>query len=140
MAQHGGYRKPAQPAAVSGPGAHSKRTDGGPGVTDKQATRYISGQPYGEGQELQEVQSSAPLAAAPSQEVIPFDAPSMRPDEPVTTGIDRGDGAGPEALARVGTLQDDEPDDVAVLVRQAYAQFPSPHLRRMVEQLDAEGR
>lgn len=138
--QHGGYRRPGNPAAVSGPGKHSRRTDGGPGTSEKQAARYISGMPYGEGQEINEVAAAAPLAAAPTQEVIPFDAPSMRPDEPVMTGVDRGEGAGSEVLPQVGTLVDEEPDLVALAIRQAYAQFPSPHLRRLVETLDQEGR
>jgi hypothetical protein len=32
------------------------------------------------------------------QEVTPLFAPSQRPDEPITTGITRGPGAGPEIL------------------------------------------
>ena len=62
----GGYRKPTNPAPVSGPGSLSKRTDGGP--ADTQAAKYISGLPYGEGQAMMDIQNSAPLAAAPSIE------------------------------------------------------------------------
>ena len=36
-----------------------------------------------------------PVSQAP---VTPLYAPSQRPDEPITTGIASGDGAGPEAL------------------------------------------
>lgn len=40
------------------------RTDGGP--ASKQAQRYISGMPnYGDGQELSDLQASAPMAATP---------------------------------------------------------------------------
>lgn len=140
MAQHGGYRRPENPAAVSGPGKFSQRTDGGPGETPTQAARYISGMPYGEGGELEAVQGAAPLSAAPTQEVIPFDAPSRYPDEPITAGIDHGEGPGSESRPAVGTLRDEEPDAVAATIRQAYAQFPSPYLRRLVERLDDEGR
>jgi hypothetical protein len=40
----------------------------------------------------------------------------------------------------VGTLQDQEPDAVAAVIREAYNQFPSPYLRQLVEQLDQTGR
>lgn len=104
----------AKPAMISGPGAMSQRTDGGP--ASKQAQRYISGMPnYGDGQELASLQASAPMAATPTpgsspapvnggepaqqgQQVIPIDAPSQRPGEPVTTGAASGPGAGPEVL------------------------------------------
>jgi len=108
----GGYRKPMNPAPVSGPGSLSQRTDGGP--ADKQAARYISGLPYGEGQEMMNIQQSAPMAAAPSieqsnmpsglasaaasQPIIPLDSPSMRPGEPVTHGADMGPGGDSSVL------------------------------------------
>jgi len=51
----------AKPAMTSGPGAMSQRTDGGP--ASKQAQRYISGMPnYGDGQDLMNLQASAPMA------------------------------------------------------------------------------
>lgn len=99
MAQ-GGYRKPSNPAPVSGPGALSQRTDGGPA----QGAKYISGLPYGEGQATYDQQTAAPMAAAqptPTMpEVTPLMAPSMRPDEPVTAGINIGDGPGSEVMKR----------------------------------------
>lgn len=100
MAEQGGYRKPSNPAPVSGPGALSQRTDGGPA----QGAKYISGLPYGEGQATYDQQTAAPMAAAqptPTMpEVTPLMAPSMRPDEPVTAGINIGDGPGSEVMKR----------------------------------------
>lgn len=101
----GGYRKPANPAPVSGPGALSQRTDGGP----TQPARYISGLPYGQGQTTMAQQTSAPLAGNPSADaqagasqmlpaVTPLTAPTERPNEPLTHGMDFGPGAGSEAL------------------------------------------
>lgn len=94
MAQPGGYRKPNNPAPVSGPGALSQRTDGGP--ADTQAAKYISGLPYGEGQEMMNIQGSAPMAAASMMPapapVVPLSAPTQRPNEPVTSGVDAGIG------------------------------------------------
>ena len=97
MAQRGGYRAPSNPAAVSGPGALSKRTDGGP----TQAATYISGLPYGQGQQTYSNQVSATMAGNPfPQQDMPTElfAPTMRPNEPITSGIDMGDGVGSEAM------------------------------------------
>jgi len=96
MAQQGGYRKPENPAPVSGPGALSQRTDGGP----TQGAKYRPGMPYGENTRAQ--QTAAPMAGkaepAPMEMPTPLMAPSSRPNEPVTNGIDMGPGAGSEAL------------------------------------------
>lgn len=81
---------------------------GGNGQSGTQAARYVSGLPYGEGQELMQTQQSAPLAAAPGIEqsrtpmasasaaasLIPMNAPTQRPDEPITFGADAGVGPG----------------------------------------------
>lgn len=106
----GGYRKPAHPAPVSGPGALSQRTDGGPG---KQPVRPVTGLPYGAGQDLQQTQAAAPMSASPGgnapppgaaggggapPERTPFGAPTTQPGVPVTDGAAGGAGAGPEAL------------------------------------------
>ncbi len=105
MAEHGGKRTPRKPAPVSGPGAMSKRTDGGP-----QPKVDLPDAAYGEQQAYQEAQSGAPMAGGggapgggatpPPQgvEVVPFGAPSMRPDEPVTAGSPLGPGPGLESL------------------------------------------
>lgn len=102
----GGYRQPGNPAPVSGPGALSKRTDGGPG----QPVRTPSGGAYGERQELEQLQQAAPVSASPGGDVgapqpaditeglVGFDAPTQEPDTPVTAGAAMGDGPGLEAL------------------------------------------
>lgn len=90
-------------AGAAGPGKFSKRTD----MTLPSAS-------YGEGVETAAIQAGAPMATtpdvrpmsrseqgiAPSQlaRVTPLFAPSERPDEPITSGISRGPGAGPEVL------------------------------------------
>ena len=108
MAGKGGYQRPSKPAAVSGPGAMSQRTDGGPSVDNaKQAARYVSGGSYGEGQEMMAIQQGAPMAAAPDMpsampmelpEPPPFDSPTELPDQPVTAGNPYGPGPGPAVL------------------------------------------
>jgi hypothetical protein len=94
----GGYRKPKNPAPVSGPGALSRRTDGGPG--SKQAMKEIRTGKYGESKALMEQQQGAPMAGNPTpnprvaaQKVTPLFAPTDRPQEPVTEGMPFGDGS-----------------------------------------------
>lgn len=103
--QHGGYRKPSAPAAVSGPGKFSARTDGKPGA---QPVRDVTGLPYGEGQAFSQLQGSAPMAdsqgtpAAPpfaGDAPTPLHAPTERPDEPITSGVDVGPGVGADQMA-----------------------------------------
>lgn len=104
MAEHGGYRTPSHPAPVSGPGAHSARTDRGPKQHD------ITGGSYGSSQEFQQQQSAAPLSppagspggTAPAgldlSSLVGLSAPSAMPDVPVTDGAAAGAGVGPEAM------------------------------------------
>lgn len=97
----GGYKRPNNPAPVSGPGALSQRTDGGAteGFTQGQAT--YTGLPYGQNKMINQQQSQAPMAAAAMTPILSLDEPSMRPDEPVTTGINMGAGAGREAMGQL---------------------------------------
>lgn len=110
MAEHGGYRKPTNPAPVSGPGAHSRRTDGQPKMDLPNAA-------YGENKTFNELQSGAKLpsdsasaGAAPAPvppSFVGLGAPSQEPGTPVTAGADMGAGPGLEALGIRGTTQDD---------------------------------
>lgn len=100
----GGFRPTApqnNPANVS--------ATGGAGQSGTQPARYISGMPYGQGQEMMNQQMGAPMAGpsqaeAPSPlgaaipSVTPLTAPTERPDEPLTAGMDFGAGPGSEAL------------------------------------------
>ena len=100
MAEQGGYRKPSNPAPISGPGALSQRTDGGP----TQPARYMSGLPYGEGQQNYDNQVAAPMAGNPVPQMempTPLMAPTARPNEPITAGVNIGDGPGSEAMGRL---------------------------------------
>ncbi|WP_413114814.1 hypothetical protein ACK1X7_07350 [Streptomyces sp. CY1] len=143
----GGYRKPSAPAPVSGPGALSKRTDGGP----SQPIRTPSGGAYGERQQLEQLQQSAPLAASPGGDVgnpqsaqditadlVGFDQPSQQPDVPVTAGAELGAGPGLEALGLPN-----EPDEdmrrllpyIPVLEHMASQPGASKAARNLVRQL-----
>jgi hypothetical protein len=152
MAGKGGYQAPVRPAMQSGPGAMSQRTDGGP--ASKQAVRYISGMPnYGDGADLVDLQSSAPMASTPApspaptsainaaaqqnqsqvqpvQPIVPLTAPTQRPNEPVTAGAPVGPGPGPEIL---GTMPTQVGGASAKQTIQALASHPdaSPELKRL---------
>jgi len=96
MAERGGYRTPSNPAPVSGPGALSQRTDGGP----TQPATYISGLPYGQGGETYANQVAAPMQGNnfAMEMPTPLMAPTTRPNEPITSGVDIGDGPGSEVM------------------------------------------
>ena len=144
MAGKGGYQAPANPAPTSGPGALSQRTDGGP--ADTQAAQYVSGLPYGEGQALMQMQGAAPMAAAPqmpaSAPIVPLNAPTQRPDEPVTAGADAGPGPGMDSLglgARDAAASDAFRSTLVsympALMRIAANPNTSPETRNVIRQL-----
>jgi hypothetical protein len=107
MAGKGGYQPPAHPAAVSGPGRLSQRTDGGPA----QQLRHLTDAQYGEDAAYTAQQRGAPLnqagprpgpsSSGPGPQVVGFGDPTTRPGEPVTAGAALGPGPGPEALQPV---------------------------------------
>jgi hypothetical protein len=64
----------------------------------------MAGLPYGQGQQNYDNQVAAPMAGNPVPQMempTPLLAPTARPSEPITAGIDRGAGPGSNAL---GTL------------------------------------
>ena len=94
MEQQGGYRKPNNPAPVSGPGSLSQRTDGGP----TQPATYIPGLPQGEGRATYDQQVAAPMMGAVKMEDIEgadvttdLSAPTEFPNEPIHHGASWGD-------------------------------------------------
>lgn len=119
-------------AGVSGPGKYSVRTD----------KLQLGSTSYGEGKATQEIKSGAPLAktADTRPSVTPLYAPTERPGEPVTAGIDQGAGPGSNALMV------NQPDDYTnfnaniqsytpVLSYIASLQNTSPETRRAIRQL-----
>ena len=125
-------------AGASGPGKFSKRTDMSLGSTA-----------YGEGAETAALNTAAPksktrgiaddVGGRPTSTsiisetpVTPLFAPSERPEEPITNGIDMGPGAGSSALMMAKSnekLSDtlakmipyDTSGEVAILYQQALA-------------------
>jgi hypothetical protein len=123
-------------AGVSGPGKYSVRTD----------SLRMGSTSYGEGIDTAAIKSGAPLASTPDQRPMPaaevrdaamapvteLYAPSSRPNEPITTGIDLGAGAGSRALMMAKSsertsdilakmLPFDTDGSIAILYQQAVA-------------------
>lgn len=146
--QHGGYRKPGNPASVSGPGALAKRTDGTPAIGS------AGGEDYGEAQALKDLQRGTPTQSVSAggnpggggggggmamPPPTPFDAPSTSAT-PVTDGAALGDGAGLEALgldpgAESRSLS---PGMIQLMLAASQRRGASPSFRRMVRGAIAE--
>ena len=123
--QHGGYRRPASPAAVSGPGALSQRTDGGPGELE------YSGLAYGQNKAVNDQAGAVPLAGQRGADGtappttggggrVPQGGafgPTTRPDEAMTSGVDSGPGRG-------RTATPDFPADTTMTIRALAATNP----------------
>jgi len=125
-------------AGPAGPGKYSTRTD----------NLQMGSTAYGEGVETQAIKSGAPLAksegarparagdvreAAAQGPVTGLFAPSERPNEPITSGIDMGDGPGSNSLmmsknvvklsdSLVALLPYDTTGEIVILYQEALAQ------------------
>jgi len=125
-------------AGPAGPGKFSTRTD----------KLEMGSTAYGEGVETQAIQSGAPLSKTPDTRparagdvrdaatqgpITELYAPSQRPNEPITSGIDMGAGPGSSALmmqknmiklsdSLAAMLPYDTTGEVAVLYQEALAQ------------------
>lgn len=112
-------RKPGSGGPRTGaPGAsYTNRSD----LNSALPARAATGQAYGQAGQQLAAQRAVPLApagaaqqpggGAPAQAAPgsagPFDRPSDRPGEPITSGLPVGPGAGPEALGNLGQAPDD---------------------------------
>jgi len=150
MAEQGGYRLPSEPAVQSGPGALSQRTDGGP--ADTQTARYMAGGDYGDGG-LMNIQTAAPMAATPDvkpaapaevaqatmapemPQVTPLNAPSARPYEPITTGVDIGAGAGSEVLPTRAQVQGEYQNAYELFNQLAASPTASPTMKYLAQRV-----
>jgi hypothetical protein len=119
-------------AGPAGPGKYSTRTD----------NLQMGSIAYGEGVETAAIKSGAPLAKTPNVRPEPITelyAPTQRPEEPATTGIDMGAGAGSEVLA---LRKPDETNFIAAIsaykpVLKFIADQPntSPETKQIIRQL-----
>lgn len=135
-------------APVSGPGRLSRRTDRSP----FQKIRELPDASYGEAKEFNDLQKQAPLANAPAPapgaggpgpqanptplaSVIPLNAPTQRPDEPVTSGALTGPGPGPEALGPAMSMRTAQYQSASDLLNNLAAGSDSPDLKALAANL-----
>lgn len=151
----GGYRRPSKPAQRSGPGKHSKRTDGGRGTQPVRTPGLDHPEVQsGDVQRMQQAQADQPLpvrrapsggSPAPVPPMgsaggplpIPKDVlatPSNYPSEPVTAGLPMGPGMGPEGLP----IQTD-PEDIREVLLGFFASpdsgYDNEDARQMLEEI-----
>jgi len=108
-------------AGPAGPGKFSTRTD----------NLQMGSTAYGEGVETQAIKSGAPLSTTPDvnparagdvreaamqEPVTELFAPSQRPDEPITAGIDMGEGPGSNAMMMRSQMTEKYSDTLAKLL------------------------
>jgi hypothetical protein len=151
----GGVRKPATPSGPSGPGRFSRRTDG-----QQIATPNLGGGDsgesslqYGDISQLRDAQKIAPLPVgtpaprgAPTRRLtgqqtvpgrtIPRHLLEMPPEnnEPTTTGLETGPGAGPESLQAPTPA----PDEREAVLQFLAVTFGNETAAKMLAQLRAE--
>lgn len=114
---------PPDPSMVSGPGRLSKRTD----LPAKQGAKRLPDAAYGEQKDFQDIQGGAPMEKAQNN-VVPLNAPTRRPNEPVTAGVDIGPGPGREVLG-LKSAADKQVEDLTAMAKympllQAFADSP----------------
>lgn len=118
---------------------------GRPNRTDMTVPKVPTGLPYGEAGKLSAAQSAVPIEtqqgpdfeqlsrmaqAHPTGNVVGLDAPTQRPDEPITAGIASGAGPGPDfALAR-----HDPTADILVRLEAFYQRWPTPELSAILRE------
>lgn len=123
----GGTRRPANPAPVSGPGALSQRTDGGPAnpITE------LPSQGYGQGVALDAQIAGAPIGPPPGP-------PAAGP--PVFQGMNLDDVFAPSTHpgGPVGLPPDLLPDDEYMALRVIYSIDPNPDIAELLEMVERE--
>lgn len=115
-----------------------------------------SGGGYGDRQEMQQLQSGAPMSgdlgsggmaaqAAPGpdlSQIVPLGADSQRPMEDISAGMSGGLGAGPSVAGMPSPMTDDQRERMRrflpVLVVLASRDDADQNTRRLVRQLRAE--
>jgi len=124
---------------------------GGNGQSGTQPARYISGMPYGQGQELMQQQqaekmagpnapsaSSAPSLAALTQgpAITPLNAPTEFPDRPIGQN-----GVVDTATLNLPPAIPGQLDDAVQALQALYLQNPrNEDVRRILETVEREGR
>ena len=121
----------------------------------RQPAQAVKNQTYGERGKQLEAQKVVPLPTAQARPVgpitqqaqqtqqlgmgappsIPLNAPTGRPNEPITAGLPTGAGPGPEALNLPPQASQDE--NMLATLRGLYQAFPNPDVARLIQAVQA---
>ena len=121
-----------------------------------QAPKAAQGQPYGEAKAQLQSQQAIPLSRTPAPtaqpggtaalagmvggggvSVPPLNAPTTRPNEPLTAGLPSGPGPGPEALHL--PAQSSEDDQMLGVLRAFHQAYPNSDIARLISEMTARG-
>jgi hypothetical protein len=111
----GGYRQPSKPAATSGPGSLSERTDGGPGsakIPLKQPIRRLPDADYGANKKFvggQEDVNGLPRTAPTGEQIVKQSKPEVFTGTELITQDPRAGGATGQSIGieEIASAQDD---------------------------------
>jgi hypothetical protein len=125
--------------------AYPNRTDLNNAMNPKVAVQTATGQTYGKATEQRNAQKAMPMGASPADarpQVTPgslgaFGRPSDRPEEPITAGVDFGDG--PNAVQAGIQLQPRTQDAVLDRLRTIYRNFPNEELADLIDSYVRDG-
>jgi hypothetical protein len=95
----------------------------------------FTGQTYGQATEQRESQQAVPTGApaGPSS----FLAPTERPEEPITSGMPVGGGAGIEALSPIAAAPGTR-EDLVLSLRAIASRYPNPALLVLLQEMEYE--
>jgi hypothetical protein len=99
-----------------------------------QPNRVPTGLPYGQAGQLAAAQRAIPLPQADTWEapVIPLDAPTQRPDEPVTDGVPIGPGRSPVEAGIPGANEDTTTEGILNTLRGILQAYPLPSIAQAI--------
>ena len=125
--------------------AYPNRTDLNNATNPKVAAKAAPGQTYGKATEQLNAQKAMPIAASPSDarpQVTPgslgdFARPTDRPQEPITAGVNFGDG--PNAVQAGIPLEPRTQDAVLDRLRVIYKNFPNEDLADLIDSYVRDG-
>jgi hypothetical protein len=134
---------------ISGVGKNARRTDKNLSAQTTQPIRNMRSTNYGEGVELQSLQSGAPMegkiktpriASNPqvsrSARVVPLTAETQYPDQVPETGMNFGEGPGPEILGNLTA----EPERVLDILQRMAGSDPSGEIAKILEDALLQGQ
>ena len=123
--------------------AYGNRTDLN-NPANKMRKMAATGQTYGSATEQMRSQAAVPMGGSPAEQVPApgsmggLDRMTERPSEPITAGMNFGEGPGPEVLAAPGQVGVGSRDDLIQRVRMAAAQNPNPNLIQLLIMLEGQ--